>query len=92
MFEFFIEDVFKITGRGYVLGGVINDPKALLRVGETLIVKDNKEKKLYVNSIEMLNYGSDYENRRLDQIGILVDISNEDATEIKGKILIKETE
>ena len=40
----------------------------------------------------MINWGSNIHNRRLDYIGLLVDVSDEEANELKGNILIKEIE
>lgn len=48
------------------------------------------EQLIYVKSIEMINYGSNINNRRLDQVGILTEISDEQAKELKGKIMIKD--
>lgn len=84
-----VEDVFKITGRGYVLTLNINDSDIALKIGESLHIKDNEKQEIIINGIEMLNYGSNMKNKREDIVGILVDISDEQASDIKGKTLIK---
>ncbi|WP_163855494.1 hypothetical protein [Paenibacillus elgii] len=88
MFELEVKDVFKITGRGYVIAGEITESGAILRNGDTLINKEDREQKITVNSIEMLNYGS--AQRKLNHIGILTDISDEAAKALVGKRLCKE--
>lgn len=60
-------------------------------MGEVLIVKGFKEKKLIIKGIEMLKFGNNSHGRRLDPIGLLVDISDEEANELKGKVLTKIT-
>ena len=88
MFEVEIKDFFQITGRGYVLGGEIINKGALLSNGDTLMSRDNKEQKIYVKSIEMVNFGAKPIN--LNLIGLLVDITEEEAKELVGKRLFKE--
>lgn len=83
-----IDDIFKITGRGYVLTCVINNPNSTIKIGDTLRNRENVTQEIQIKGIEMINYGSNFKNRRLDIIGILVEISDEEALEIKGKTLI----
>ncbi|SDO50286.1 hypothetical protein SAMN04487897_11590 [Paenibacillus sp. yr247] len=87
--EFVVEDTFKITGRGYVLCGVINEPSAKIKIGDTLRNKINKTQEIKIKSIEMINYGINFKDRRQDIIGLFVDITDEEASEIKGKTFIK---
>ncbi|WP_010497470.1 hypothetical protein [Paenibacillus elgii] len=42
MFELEVKDVFKITGRGYVIAGEITESGAILRNGDTLINKEDE--------------------------------------------------
>lgn len=84
-----VEDVFKITGRGYILTLNLNDSDIVLKIGELLRIRDNEKQEIIINGIEMLNYGSSIKQKRDDIVGILVDISDEQATDIKGKLLIK---
>ncbi|MBU7317168.1 hypothetical protein [Paenibacillus oleatilyticus] len=88
MFELVVKDVFKITGRGYVIAGEITESGTILRNGDTLINKEDREQKIEVNSIEMLNYGS--ASRKLNHIGFLTDISDETAKALVGKRLCKQ--
>ncbi|MGF9915033.1 hypothetical protein ABEX47_08595 [Paenibacillus ehimensis] len=88
MFELEVKDVFKITGRGYVLAGEITENGSILRNGDTLVNKEDREQKIYITSIEMLNYGS--AARKINHIGILTEISDEAAKALVGKRLCKE--
>ncbi|QNK55155.1 hypothetical protein [Paenibacillus sp. PAMC21692] len=84
-----VEEVFKITGRGYVLTLILNDSDVSLKIGDTLRYQSNEKTKIEIKGIEILNYGSNIKNIRKDIIGILVDLSEEQALNTKGKILIK---
>lgn len=86
MFELYIKEVFKITGRGYVLTGIVQDQKAVIKVGDYLRT-NNSEVLIKVKGVEMLNYGSKYKERINESIGILVDVTNEEAKELVGRIL-----
>ncbi len=88
MFELEVKDVFKITGRGYVLAGEMIESGSILRNGDILVHKDDRERKIHVTSIEMLNYGSAV--RKLNHISFLTDISDELAKALVGKRLYKE--
>ncbi|QNK55154.1 hypothetical protein [Paenibacillus sp. PAMC21692] len=84
-----VEEVFKITGRGYVLTLILNDSDVSLKIVDTLRYQSNEKTKIEIKGIEILNYGSNIKNIRKDIIGILVDLSEEQALNTKGKILIK---
>lgn len=88
MFELQIKDVFKITGRGYVIAGEIVSRESVLKNGDTLTNKENLEQKITVKSIEMINYGAREIN--LNHIGLLTNINEEEAKGLIGKILFKE--
>jgi len=84
-----VEEVFKITGRGYVLTLILSDSNIPLKIGDVLRIQSNEEQEIIIKGIEMLNYGSNLMNIRKDILGILVDLSDEQALKTKGKILIK---
>lgn len=88
MFELEVKDVFKISGRGYVIAGEIIKSETTLKNGETLFNKQDKELKILVKSIEMINYGTG--QIKLNHIGIMTDISEELAKALIGKRLYKE--
>ncbi|MFD3258114.1 hypothetical protein ACE3MQ_05835 [Paenibacillus lentus] len=52
MFEIEVKDIFRITGRGFVIGGEVIFRDTVLRNGDTLINRNNKEQKIFVKSIE----------------------------------------
>lgn len=88
MFEIEVKDAFKITGRGYVIAGEVIDNKTALRIGDTLIHKDDLEQKLNVKGIEMINYRPG-QRINLNHIGLLVDITEDAAKSLIGKRLFK---
>lgn len=88
-FEGTLEEVFQISGRGYVLILKIKDPSVPLKIGQTLKNTDT-EQEFMIRGIEMLNYGAGIKNKRHDIVGVLVDISDDQASELKGKLFIKE--
>ncbi|WP_335521083.1 hypothetical protein [Neobacillus drentensis] len=87
LFEIEIKDVFKITGRGFILAGEIIRNASSIKIGESLKLKDENEIKIPVISITLPNYivGED----RLKQIDILSDIPEELAKSLRGKRLYK---
>ncbi|WP_058302162.1 hypothetical protein [Gorillibacterium timonense] len=88
MFEIRVEDVFMLTGRGYIIAGEIISNEEVLRIGDTLRSKDNTEQKIDVKAIEMMNYGTRVVKSK--HIGLLTVISEEEAKGLIGKILFKE--
>lgn len=52
MFEIEVKDIFRKTGRGFVIGGEVICRDTVLRNGDTLINRNNKEQKIFVKSIE----------------------------------------
>lgn len=88
MFEIEVKDVFKISGRGFVIGGEIINRGSVLKNGDTLMCRDNKNKKVLVKSIEMFNFG----NREINfnRIGLLVDLEESEARSLIGRRLYKE--
>lgn len=90
MFEIEVKDIFRITGRGFVIGGEVINRATVLRNGDTLINRNNKEQKIFVKSIAMVNFGSRQLN--LNRIGLLVDIKEDEARALIGKRLYKEEE
>lgn len=84
-----VEEVFKTTGRGYVLTLNLNGSNVSLKIGDTLRYQSYGKPEIVIKGIEILNYGSNIKNIRKDIIGILVDLSDEQALNTKGKILIK---
>jgi translation elongation factor EF-Tu-like GTPase len=89
MFEIEVKDIFRITGRGIVIAGEIIRSETNLRNGDTLINKENIEQKIFVKSIEMINYGS-RRKINLNHIGLLTDITEEVGKTLLGKRLYKE--
>lgn len=55
LLEIKILEVFKVTGRGYVLAGEIIKNDSFLKVGDILLNKDNPEQSITVNSIYILS-------------------------------------
>lgn len=51
----------------------INNPNSTINIGDTLRNRENVTREIQIKGIEMINYGSNFKNRRLD---------------IKGKTLI----
>ncbi|WP_438449510.1 hypothetical protein [Gorillibacterium sp. sgz5001074] len=88
MFGLYVNDIFKITGRGYVLTGTVQDPKGIIKIGDYLKALNN-EVLVKVKGVEMLNYGSKYKERINESIGLLVDITEDEAKELIGKTLYK---
>lgn len=56
MFEIEVKDIFRITGRGFVIGGEVICRDTVLRNGDTLINRNN-EQKIFVKSIESVGSG-----------------------------------
>lgn len=90
MFEIVVKDIFRITGRGFVIGGEVINRDTALKNGDTLINRDNTEQKIFVKSIEMMNFGS--RSLNLNRIGLLIDIKEDEARALIGKRLYKEKE
>ncbi|MOA05269.1 hypothetical protein D3C78_1248610 [compost metagenome] len=88
MFEIEVKDVFKISGRGFVIGGEIINRDTVLKNGDTLICRDNKNKKVFVKSLEMVNFGN--RDMNLNRIGLLVDLRESEVKSLIGKRLYKE--
>lgn len=88
MFEIEVKDIFRITGRGFVIGGEVINRDTVLKNGDTLTNRDNKDQKIFVKSMEMVNFGSRQLN--LNRIGLLVDIKEDEAKVLIGKRLYKE--
>jgi len=80
-----VEEVFKITGRGYVLTLILSDSNIPLKIGDVLRIQSNEEQEIIIKGIEMLNYGSNLMNIRKDILGILVDLSDEQALKTKER-------
>lgn len=88
MFEIEVKDVFKISGRGFVIGGEIIIRGTGLKNGDTLICRDYNNKKIFVKSIEMVNFGNREMN--LNRIGLLVDLKESEVKSLINKRLYKE--
>lgn len=85
MFEIKVVDVFKITGRGYVISGEILIREVPLKNGSILVNKDDFNQKIHVKSIAMINWGPG--NIKLNHIDLLANITDEEAESLNGKIL-----
>ncbi|MCP8616367.1 hypothetical protein [Salirhabdus salicampi] len=87
MFEVEIKDVFKITGRGFILAGEVIKKDSDIKIGEFLKLKNDNELKIPVTSIAMPNHK--VEESQLQQIDILADIPEDLAESLRGKHLYK---
>lgn len=89
MFEIFVKNIFKITGRGYVLTGTVEDQAGIIRTGDYLRELSNDALLVKVLGIELLNYGKFYKERINESVGLLVDLTEDETKELIGKTLYK---
>jgi len=83
-----VKKTFKVTGRGYVLVGVLQDPSTTIKIGDYLKT-DEAERRIEIKGIEILNYGSEYKRHSDQSVGVLADLTEEEAKELIEKTLYK---
>jgi translation elongation factor EF-Tu-like GTPase len=91
MVQMIVQEAFKITGRGYVLTGTKDDPNEEIRIGDCLRASNSgSEIRVIVKGIEMVHYKDQFQLRNKESIGILAEISDEEAKQLIGETLVKD--